>query len=361
MTALPTDLAAWLDDAAYDLDTTAASAPALLPRLGDAGLFRIGVAPALQGSGGSLNDAVSAIAAVSERSLAAGFVFWSQRTFIEYLLQSPNAALRDRLLPDLLSGHRAGATGLSNAMKFLSGIEGLQITARSVDGGLRLDGKLPWITNLRPGNFDAAAAVQGANGAPAFIASLSSEDDGLTRSPDLDLMAMRGTNTAAVTIENVAIDPDRIIHADAGEWLPKVRPAFLGMQCAMSIGLARRALSETRQLLPTGRSVLAAPLDELAADLNEAESELLKGLQGPRFETSPDILFRLRIRLADIAAAAVQLELSAWGGRAYLSAPGKGIQRRLREVAFIPLITPSLVQLKTSLVTHRAAKLSEPA
>ena len=47
------------------------------------------------GSGGDINDAVAAISAVSERSLAAGFVFWGHRTFIEYLLQSPNAALRD--------------------------------------------------------------------------------------------------------------------------------------------------------------------------------------------------------------------------------------------------------------------------
>ena len=75
-----------------------------------------------------------------------------------------------------------------------------------------------------------------------------------------------------------------------------------------------------------------------------------------------EALFSLRIRLADIAAAAVQLELSASGGRAYLSVPGKGIQRRLREVAFIPLVTPSLVQLKTALVAQsQRTAIKEPA
>jgi hypothetical protein len=48
--------------------------------------------PAAQGgSGGTTADAIEAIAAVAERSLTAAFVFWGQRTFIEYLLHSPNA------------------------------------------------------------------------------------------------------------------------------------------------------------------------------------------------------------------------------------------------------------------------------
>jgi alkylation response protein AidB-like acyl-CoA dehydrogenase len=159
---LPTSLRAWLDATAHNLDTTSDNAAVLLPKLAEAGLFRLGVPAALGGHGGDVTDAVAAIAAVSERSLAAGFVFWGHRTFIEYLLQSPNEALRNKLLPGLLAGSRAGATGLSNAMKFLSGIEGLQIKASKIDGALRIDGQLPWVTNLRSSGFDVAAAVQGA-------------------------------------------------------------------------------------------------------------------------------------------------------------------------------------------------------
>src|SRR6266436_10322341 len=127
---LPTSLRTWLDVTAHNLDTTSDNAAVLLPKLAEAGLFRLGVPAALGGHGGDVTDAVAAIAAVSECSLSAGFVFWGHRTFIEYLLKSPNEALRNKLLPGLLAGGRAGATGLSNAMKFLSGIEGLQIKAR---------------------------------------------------------------------------------------------------------------------------------------------------------------------------------------------------------------------------------------
>lgn len=357
MTSLPTNIGAWLEAAAHDLDTTPNNATALLRELGKAGLFRIGVSPALGGSGGDVTDAVAAIAAVSELSLASGFVFWGHRTFIEYLLQSPNEGLRSRLLPDLLAGHRAGATGLSNAMKFLAGIEELQVKASKGDGSILINGQLPWVTNLRPDGFDVAAVVQGEDGNPAFVASLSSDAQGLERSSDLDLMAMRATNTAAIKITNVSIGPGQILHSNAHEWLPKVRPAFLGLQCAMAIGLARRSLAETKGKLNAVRDVLMTPVGALAADLAIAEAQLMTGLLSDQFAEGPASLFRLRIRLAEIATEAVQLELSASGGKAYLSEPGKGFQRRLREVAFIPIITPSLVQLKTALALHGQPKI----
>jgi alkylation response protein AidB-like acyl-CoA dehydrogenase len=349
MAILPTSLRTWLDATAHNLDTTSDNSATLLPKLAEAGLFGLGVPAVLGGHGGHVNDAIAGVAAVSERSLAAGFVFWGHRTFIEYLLQSPNEALRDRLLPDLLAGSRAGATGLSNAMKFLSGIEGLQIKATKTDGSLRVDGQLPWVTNLRASGFDVAAAIQGDGNNPAFVASLSSEDMGLERSGDLDLMAMRATSTAAVKIENVRIGADRILHHNASEWLPKVRPAFLGLQCAMAIGLARRSIAETTSRLNEARDILREPSEAITNALVKAEAQLQQELSGKSFERSPAKLFELRIGLAEIAAEAVQLELSAAGGRAYLTKPGEGFQRRLREVAFIPIITPSLVQLKTAL------------
>ncbi len=64
-------------------------------------------------------------------------------------------------------------------------------------------------------------------------------------------------------------------------------------------------------------------------------------------------LFEIRIALAEVVAEAVALELQALGGKAYLAGPGRGFARRSREAAFIPVITPSLVQLKTALAKRR--------
>lgn len=358
MAHLPTELTRWIIAAGDDLDERADGAATILPRLADADVLRIGVPRALGGLGGGVNDAVAAIAAVSGHSLASGFVLWGHRTFIEYLLQSPNDALRERLLPDLLAGRRAGATGLSNAMKYLAGVESLQIQATTQDGVRKVTGKLPWVTNLRAAGFDVAAAIQGEGGSTPFIASLSSDSAGVLRSPDLALMGMRASSTAAVDLADVRVSDDDIIHPDAGQWLPQVRPAFLGLQCAMSIGLARRALAETEAKLNKNRDVLAAEVDALSRDLDIAEVQLTAGLHDARFVAAPAPLFRLRLQFAAIVAAAVQLELAASGGQAYLSEPGRAFQRRLREAAFVPIITPSLVQLKTVLREHERRQAS---
>jgi alkylation response protein AidB-like acyl-CoA dehydrogenase len=149
------ELSAWLDTNALSLDTKVRLVDELLPRLAAGGVVGVGVAAANGGAGGDVVGGVEAVAAVSARSLAAGFVLWGHRSYIEYLLHSPNRALRE----ELLAGRGAGATGLSNAMKFLRGLEELQVSARQTSEGFILDGRLPWVTNLRPQGFHVATAV----------------------------------------------------------------------------------------------------------------------------------------------------------------------------------------------------------
>ena len=132
-------------------------------------------------------------------------------------------------------------------------------------------------------------------------------------------------------------------------FLPVVRPAFLGLQCAMAMGLARRALHEVEAHLQGARSILRVPLQQQRERLEHTVSELKAGLLDGRFLTQPAALFRLRIALAESAAQAVQLELQASGGKAYLSEHGSGFARRWRESAFVPIVTPSLVQLHAEL------------
>jgi alkylation response protein AidB-like acyl-CoA dehydrogenase len=346
--------AEWIADVAEGLDTGEIEPSAVLPRLTGAGWAAIGVPAHLGGSGGDIVDAIAAIAEVAQRSLAAAFVLWGHRTYIEYLLQSPNKPLVEELLPGLLTGNVAGATGLSNAMKSLTGLEPLQIAADQQDDTFILNGKMPWVTNLRPEGFHVAAAVEHKDGS-ALVVTLAHHDTGLVRSPDLSLMGMRSTNTAAITLMDVRVSSHRIIHHDAQAWLPIVRPAFTGLQCGMSIGLARRSISEAHKACGAGRSILAEPLAGLNQRLDKAETKLFEGVRSGIFKANAAPLFELRIALAEIVSTAVSLELQAVGGRAYLAEAGRDFARRWREAAFIPVITPSLVQLKTALQQRRDA------
>ncbi|WP_420997371.1 acyl-CoA dehydrogenase family protein [Cupriavidus sp. 30B13] len=357
--ALPADLAQWLAAHADGLDSGAADPAGVLPRLAQAGLFRIGVPQAQGGSGGTTTDAVEAVAAVAGYSQTAAFVLWGQRAFIEYVLHTPNRALAARLLPALLDGSLAGATGLSNAMKFLGGIEALQVSveARAQDGdthaGWLVGGVVPWATNLHPAGFAVAVAAADTAG-HAGVYAIPSGLPGVLRSADLDLIGLRSSYTASVRFDGVALDAGWLLHEDAHQFLPRVRPAFLGLQCGLAIGLARRAIAAAQGRPDGGRSVLDGERDALAAELAGAARALHDGLERGDFLAAPRALFGLRIRLVELAMAAVQLELQARGGAGYLHGRTDGFARRWREAAFLPIVTPSLVQLKTELARQAA-------
>ncbi|KWO11448.1 acyl-CoA dehydrogenase [Burkholderia cepacia] len=342
---------AWLEANADALDVDPSRAADILPQLVRARTVAVGVPEVM---GGTIADAIDTVAAVAQRSLTAAFVLWGHRTFIEYVLQSDNNALRARWLTPLLDGEVAGATGLSNAMKYLSDIEPLQMHAARSGNAFVLNGSLPWITNLRREGFIAAAAFDHDDGTPPSVFAIPHDARGVERSDDLDLIGLRASNTAALRVSDTVLDESYRLAADAPAWLARVRPAFLGLQCGMSIGLARRALLATLDASAPSRASLGAEIRELETTLADQAAQLKRGVLDGTFFRSPATMFELRIALVETVSQAVSLEVQATGGRGYLRGQS-GSARRVREASFIPIVTPSLVQLKSQLARHRRA------
>lgn len=217
----------------------------------------------------------------------------------------------------------------------------------------RLDGSLPWITNLRPQGFIVAAAFDNADGAAPSIFAIPHDTPGVLRSADLDLIALRASNTAALRIENARLSHDYLLSSDARTFIHRVRPGFLGLQCGMSIGLAQRSLRAIDAASNASRSALEGEAAALGHRLGTLSAELYEGVTKGSFRDAPATLFELRIALASVVDAAVRLEVQASGGRGYLRGAG-GAARRTREAAFIPIVTPSIVQLKNQL--HQYAR-----
>ncbi|MEX8192304.1 acyl-CoA dehydrogenase family protein [Comamonas guangdongensis] len=341
----------WLKELAEPLDQ-GPPATDLLQKFASEGLTGIGVPQEFGGDGGSWADAVESIAELAEQSLTASFVLWSHRTYIECVVRSNNPVLRARELPTLLAGEWAGAVGMSNAMKFVCGFEPLEVMAKPAEqeSGLawRVNGVLPWVTNLRAGGFSVAAAAQPAAPGPVPVFAFRSDMPGVCRGQDLALMGLRGSDVAEIQLAEVPVGVENRLHDNLTVWLPQVRPQFLGFQCGMSIGLARASIAAAREHAGR-RAVLQWPLTELHRDLESDAGRLLSGLQRGIFSSDPAALFRLRIALARHVQQALYLELQAWGGQAYLEGKAPGFARRWRESAFIPVITPSLAQLEMQL------------
>lgn len=356
MVALDDRLTAWVQAHADALDTDADAGGTLLARLAAAGLFGAGLPRASGGDGSAPGAALAIVTRLAEHSLAAAFVFWAQRACIECIRHGADAALSARLLPALLEGALAGAPGLSNAMKFLGGVDRLRVTAASAAQGARLSGDVPWATNLHPHGFVALLAAGDAAGAGAAVYAVAHDAPGLARASDIDLHALRGTHTGALRLDGVRVQPVDgavpgawCVHPDAKTFLPAVRPLFVGLQCGLGHGLARAALRAAHAASDRLPAVLADEAAALEAQLDADRRLLTAGIDHGSLRARPRDLLALRLRMVELADAAVRLELQALGGRALLRGRDGGFQRRLREAAFLAVVTPTQVQLKTDL------------
>jgi alkylation response protein AidB-like acyl-CoA dehydrogenase len=348
-------LCAWLDAHAEALDAETADDDALLRMLATEGLFRIAVPENAGGAGGTTSSAIRVIAQLAEHSLSAAFVCWAQRAVIECMLESPNRTLARELLPRLMDGSMAGAPALSNAMRSLSGFDQLQLHSTHVAGETILNGAVQWATNLHAPGFVIAVAAIPANGGAAVYA-IPADVEGVVRECNSDLMALRGTSTGSLRITDVVLSDRWLVHPDAKSFLPTLRPSFLALQCGWGIGLARACLRSARTATTGSPSVLLLEIEQFENAADAYWRQLSDGIDSGTLQRRPADLLRLRLEMIDLATAAVHLELQALGGRAYSRTAGKGFARRWREAAFLSIVTPSMVQLKTELARLRGTR-----
>ncbi|MDK8502834.1 acyl-CoA dehydrogenase family protein [Aerococcus sp. UMB1112A] len=325
---------------------------ALLERIGAEGAFRVGVPESLGGSGGGPQDVVELLSELAQHSLTAAFISWGHRTFIDNILHSANPYYRDHYLDRLLTGDYAGATALSNAVKFLSELEELNVTIRKEEGGYKLYGRLPWVTNARARHF-ITIFVAGFEGEdrPPLVLAVPSHAANFHRSRDLEFVSLQGSNTAALSFDGVDLDDNWLIAEDAEAFLKENRPNFLGFQFGLAFGLAEKSLSEVARHLDR-RQVLEAEYEANQIELQRITAELYQGLESSHyFVDHPRELFQLRIDIVDVVAQSLLLELQAGGGSAYFKAAESGFIRRWNEGAFLPIVSPSAVQLRHILQT----------
>lgn len=345
------ELKQWLNTYALELDQSNRQAPEVLKQLAKAQLLGLGVPTELGGIAHSrFSDAAWAITAVAQHSLSAAFVLWAQRCLISYLLHSPNSRIAPRYLPTLLSGDLAGATGLSNAIKFLGGIEELQITATPLDSPnqtWQLNGFLPWVSNLHSDHFVVAVAAQRKGQSPAIFL-IHDHDVGIQRSDDLKLLSIQGSNTASVQIKDCVLNNANVLAENAHEFIKKIRPQFLTLQSALSTGVTLRCIAEVlaHPKLSSTSQQKAITLRQQALSIQEVLNE--KTEMGYFVKHVSD-LFELRIQLAYLAEQACLLELQTEGGACYVQGQREHTLRRVREGLFLPLVSPSISQLQAQI------------
>lgn len=349
---LNSQLTSWLNQHALELDQSNQRASEVLPQLVAADLLGLGVPTELGGMAQSrFSDAAWATVAIAKCSLSAAFVFWTQRSFISYVLHSSNNQLAARYVPQLLKGELAGATGLSNAIKFLAGVEQLQVQATPVleaeNKTWKLSGFLPWVSNLYPDRFVVAIPAKKEDAPPAIFLA-HHNNSGLNRDADLILHSLQGSNTASIQLDQCVLTSDQLLADNAQAFIQKIRPQFLSMQCALSTGVALRSVEQIMQH-SRGSSVSKKKATDIKAQVIAIQNELNEKTESGYFVQAPTRLFELRIQLATLTEQASLLELQSEGGACYLQGQREQTLRRVREALFLPLVSPTITQLQAQL------------
>lgn len=333
------------------LDTIAAHAPnvdgnpgadrrSVLKSLADDGALDLG----LPGSAGGYRDQAQVLGDLAGVCMTTAFCAWAHRMTSEYLVRHGGPDLAP-LADDVRRAHRPGSTALAGTLRAAVGLATLPVTVDSTGA----TGTIPWASNLH----DNAVVVTGAEftiaGQPqkALIA-FGLSTPGVEVRPVTGLLALDASQSGIISLDDMPVDPGGVLACDFDTFVASVRPPFLALQTAFALGLAAASLRSAGE--PQGPATALTPrvaalrgeLSRLETGLDEATRSLDAGDRPP---LRP--LLQLRLDAAHLAVEATQIELCLNGGAAYAAASPTA--RRLREALFLPVQSPTEVQLQWEL------------
>lgn len=180
---------------------------------GDMGLLGITAPEQFGGSGLGYLAHVIAMEEISRASASVGLSYGAHSNLcVNQIVINGSEAQKQRYLPDLCSGKAVGALAMSEPGAG-SDVVGMKLNAKRVNGGYRLSGNKMWITNgpeaatlVIYGKTDTDA---GSRGITAFI--VEGDSEGFSRSPKLDKLGMRGSNTCELVFEDCFVPDERVL------------------------------------------------------------------------------------------------------------------------------------------------------
>jgi alkylation response protein AidB-like acyl-CoA dehydrogenase len=324
----------------------------VLREFGDAGAFRGPLAGADGPGSHDLKTAIEAMQIAGEYCLSTSFCVWCQDTFTWYLANTANTELRDRLAPGAAAGSTLGGTGLSNAMKCFAGIEKVKLSGRRTDGGYRVTGVLPWVSNLGEGHYFGTVFEDADRPGCCVMAGIDCSQEGVTLAPSVPFTALDGTRTFAVQARNAFI-PDAMVLADPAEaFVDRIRAGFVLLQAGMAFGIIQSCITLMKRMHePLGH------VNKYLEEQPEYFEEELAALRADVFElaaaphnTCKDYWRAVlggRLKAGELTVQAAHAAMLHCGARGYVI--NGEAQRRLREAYFVAIVTPATKQLRKML------------
>ncbi len=337
-----------------DIDIKGEYPAKFLHELGAIGGFGALVAPQFGGTGRGLKNAIQIIEAISRVCISTGFLAWAQNACAWYLQNSGNALIRNSVLPRIANGTALGGTGQSNAMKSCAEIEDNRLQAVRVGGGYRINGVLPWVSNIGTDHY-FHVGVEIAQEPGLMIALLHGDHPGLTLSRNAHFIALEGTRTFACQFRDVFVSDDAVVAhpREFGNFRARTKSVFILMQTGMALGLTDACVNMMKRSNKTHGHVnrfLDDQVEDIEAALLEARTTCYrladKITATPHGNHEHDTL-TARLLGSELSLKAAHSAMLHLGAKGYLI--NNAAQRRLREAYFIAIVTPAIKHLRKEL------------
>jgi len=185
----------------------------LWPKLGSMGLLGLTVSDEFGGSGMGYLAHVIVIEEISRSSASIGLSYGAHSNLcVNQIFRNGTQAQKEKYLPKLISGEHIGALAMSEANAG-SDVVSMKLKAVKQDDHYILNGTKMWITNGPDANtyviYAKTAPEKGPHGITAFI--VDRDLPGFSRSPKLDKLGMRGSNTCELVFDNVKVPAVNIL------------------------------------------------------------------------------------------------------------------------------------------------------
>ena len=185
----------------------------LWPKLGEMGLLGMTVSEDLGGTGMGYLAHTIAMEEVSRASASIGLSYGAHSNLcVNQIFRNGTPEQQQKYLPKLVSGEHIGALAMSEPNAG-SDVVSMKLRADKQGDHYILNGTKMWITNGPDAHtyviYAKTAPDKGPHGITAFI--VERDYPGFTRSPKLDKLGMRGSNTCELVFQDVKVPAENIL------------------------------------------------------------------------------------------------------------------------------------------------------
>ncbi len=317
--------------------------------LAQAGVLRWGLPAELGGIEVSSREMLGGYIALSRACLTTAFILTQRNGACQRIANSPNAELRQRLLPRLAGNEIFATVGISHLTTSRQHLGVPAVRAIPTDAGFELSGEVPWVTGAPQAEFIVTGGTL--PDGRQILAAVETSSPGVTVAAPVRLLALSASQTSAVILDRVVARSSDVVQPPTENVMrqgPNVSTGSLSTS-ALALGHALGAIDALDE--HAGRR---AELGEFATALRQEaivlERELLDASSGDACGTPGGTNESLRARANSLVLRATQVLLAATKGAGFVA--GSYAERAVREAMFFlvwscpqPVVMANLRQL----------------